>query len=387
MTLSIRENLSSSLSNIFPDAPNLGPIRFFSAPGRVNIIGEHVDYAGGLVFPAAIDFRTHFAIRTNGLGTFRLYSLDFKSEFVTKELTYSEEKPWANYILGVISEALKLGLRVEGFDLAFTGNIPQGAGLSSSAAVEVGVTFALSKIFNWDISKEKIAVLAQAAENHFVGVNCGIMDQFVIAVAKPSSCISLNTETLEYSYHNLDLPGYEFYLIDSNVPHSLKESEYNDRRKEVESATSKCNKISPEVRTLSQADFSLIEKAELTPAEFKRATHILGERSRAQNVIRSLKDKNAEKVGEELYSCHESLSKNFQVSCDEIDFIVEWFRSEYALGARMIGGGFGGCVLVLDKEGRSSSLFSKFEKEYFQKFGLNAKIYKFSISEGVREDI
>ncbi|TGM15437.1 galactokinase [Leptospira selangorensis] len=385
MTLSVRENLSSSLSEIFPDAPTFGPTRFFSAPGRVNIIGEHVDYAGGLVFPAAIDFRTHFAIRTNGLGTFRLYSLDFQSEFVTNDLNYSE-KPWANYILGVILEALKLDLRVEGFDLAFTGNIPQGAGLSSSAAVEVGTAYALSKIFNWDITKEKIALLAQAAENHFVGVNCGIMDQFVIAVAKPSSCISLNTESLEYSYHSLDLPGYEFYLIDSNVKHSLKESEYNDRRKEVESATSKCNKLSTEVRTLSQADFSLIEKAGLTPSEFKRATHILGERSRAQNVIRSLKDKNAEKVGEELFSCHESLSKNFQVSCEETDYIVEWFRSENVLGARMIGGGFGGCVLVLDKEGRSSDLFSKLEKEYFQKFGLNAKIYKFSISEGVRED-
>lgn len=345
-----------------------------------------MDYAGGLVFPAAIDFRTNFAIRTNGLGTFRLYSLDFQSEFVTKDVIYSEEKPWANYILGVVSEARSLGLRVEGFDLAFTGNIPQGAGLSSSAAVEVGVAFALSKIFDWDITKEKIALLAQAAENHFVGVNCGIMDQFVIAVAKPSSCISLNTESLEYSYHSLDLPGYEFYLIDSNVKHSLKESEYNDRRKEVESATSKCNKLSPEVKTLSQADFFLIEKAGLTPSEFKRAVHILGERSRAQNVIRSLKDKNAKEVGEELFSCHESLSKNFQVSCEETDFIVEWFRSENVLGARMIGGGFGGCVLVLDKEGRSSYLFSKLEKEYSQKFGLNAKIYKFSISEGVRED-
>lgn len=386
MTLSIRENLSASLSSIFPNVPNLGTIRFFSAPGRVNIIGEHVDYAGGIVFPAAIDFRTNFAVRTNGLGLFRLYSLDFQSEFVTKDPIYSEKNPWANYILGVVSEALKLGLKVEGFDLAFTGNIPQGAGLSSSAAVEVGTTFALSKIFSWGISKEKIALLAQAAENRFVGVNCGIMDQFVIAVAKPSSCISLNTESLEYSYHSLDLPGHEFYLIDSNVKHSLKESEYNDRRKEVESATSKCNKISPQVRTLSQADFSLIEKAGLTPSEFKRATHILGERSRAQNVIRSLKDKDAENVGKELFACHESLSKNFQVSCEETDFIVEWFRSEKVLGARMIGGGFGGCVLVLDKEGRSSSLFSKLEKEYFQKFGLNAKIYKFSISEGVRED-
>ncbi|PJZ78618.1 galactokinase [Leptospira neocaledonica] len=386
MTLSIRENLSSSLSRIFPDTPDSGPIHFFSAPGRVNIIGEHVDYAGGLVFPAAIDFRTNFVIRTNGLGTFRLYSLDFQSEFVTNDLIYSEEKSWANYILGVVSEARKLGLRVEGFDLAFTGNIPQGAGLSSSAAVEVGTAFALSKIFHWDISLEKIALLAQAAENHFVGVNCGIMDQFVIAVAKPSTCISLNTESLEYSYHNLDLPGYEFYLIDSQVPHSLKESEYNNRRKEVESATSKCNKLSPEVRTLSQANFSLIEKANLTQSEFKRATHILGEKSRAQNVIRFLKDKDAEKVGKELFSCHESLSQNFQVSCKEIDFIVEWFHSANVLGARMIGGGFGGCVLVLDKEGRSSSLFSEFEKEYFRKFGLNAKIYKFSISEGVRED-
>ncbi|TGK07635.1 galactokinase [Leptospira semungkisensis] len=386
MTLSVKEILAQSLSRTFQDLPDQSSLRFFSAPGRINIIGEHVDYAGGTVFPAAIDFRVHLAARKNGRDYFRIYSQDFQSELNTNSLEYSEKETWANYILGVVSEARKKGLTVDGFDLAFTGNIPQGAGLSSSAAVEVGTAYALSQIFSWDLSREEIALLSQSAENHFVGVNCGIMDQFVIATAKHSSCISLDTASLAYSYHSLDLPGFEFYLIDSKVKHNLKESEYNDRRREVESATEKFKKISPELQNLSDADSEKLNSVGLTEIERKRAEHILGERSRVRNVIRFLEAKDPIGLGRELYLCHQSLSEKFEVSCAETDFIVRELYSRNVLGARMIGGGFGGCILVLDKEGRSESVFSELQKEYFSAFGLEAKIYRFRISEGVRED-
>ncbi|TGK01187.1 galactokinase [Leptospira langatensis] len=386
MVLSVKEILAQSLKAAFPDFSDPFPLRFFSAPGRINLIGEHVDYAGGTVFPAAIDFRVFLAVRKNGREDFRIYSQDFQSELITNSLAYSETKTWANYILGVISEARKKGLSVQGFDLAFTGNIPQGAGLSSSAAVEVGTAFALSQIFSWGISREEIALLSQSAENHFVGVNCGIMDQFVIATAKPSSCISLDTESLEYSYHSLDLPGFEFYLIDSKVKHNLKESEYNDRRREVESATEKLRKFDPGLKNLNEADPENLNSVGLTETEKKRAEHILGERSRVRNVIRYLKEKDPVGLGKELYLCHQSLAEKFQVSCEETDFIVNNLHARNVLGARMIGGGFGGCILVLDKEGRSESVFSELQKEYLRTFGLEAKIYRFRISEGVRED-
>ncbi len=386
MLPSLRENLISALNRNFPDSEDLNRVRFFSAPGRINIIGEHVDYAGGTVFPAAIDFRVSLAVRKNGTNLFRIYSLDFGSKVSTESLIYNKQEPWANYILGVVSEARKKGLRVEGFDLAFSGNIPQGAGLSSSAAVEVAVAFALSEIFGWNLSREKIALLGQAAESHFVGVNCGIMDQFIISTAKTSFCISLDTQTLKYEYHTLDLGPCEFYLIDSNVKHNLKESEYNDRRTEVKSATEKFRKIFPELENLYQAELSWLDRVELNETEKKRALHILSEKERVRNVIRCLNEKNPIGLGKELYACHHSLSENFEVSCKETDFIVETLFSKKVLGARMIGGGFGGCVLVLDREKRSESIFAELQKEYSEKFGLEAKIYRFHISEGVRED-
>lgn len=386
MTPSLRENLISALDRNFPDSTKTTPLRFFSAPGRINLIGEHVDYAGGIVFPAAIDFRVYLAVRKNDTETFRIHSLDFQASVSTKSIEYDSKNPWANYILGVASEAKKKGLPVHGFDLAFTGNIPQGAGLSSSAAVEVVVGFALSRIFGWDLSREEIALLGQAAENRFVGVNCGIMDQFVISVAKPDSCISLNTENLEYEYHTLDLPGFEFYLIDSKVKHNLKESEYNERRKEVESVRNKFRSVSPGLKNVYNADPNLLEKVDLDRSERKRALHILGEKARVQNVIRCLAQKDAIGLGRELYACHKSLSENFEVSCEESDFIVDGLFKRNVLGARMIGGGFGGCVLVLDREHRSEKIFYELQKEYVEKFGFSPEIYRFRISEGVKED-
>ncbi|TGK22388.1 galactokinase [Leptospira fluminis] len=373
--------------NSLPQSQMAGSIRLFSAPGRINIIGEHVDYAGGIVLPAAIDFRISAAVRTNGTNLFRIYSLDYDSWKISETLQYDPIQTWSNYVLGVVSEAGKIGLPVPGFDLAFGGNIPQGAGLSSSAALEVVTAYSLSELFGWNLSKTKIALLGQSAENRFVGVNCGIMDQFVISVAKPESCISLDTETLEYEYISLEWKDCELVLIDSKVKHSLKDSEYNDRRKETESALEKLKKIRPTLTSLYHAEEEwLDESKELTPREMSRALHVIGERKRTHNVIRSLQKGDAIEVGKSLYSCHDSLSRLFEVSCPETDYIVDWMKGKGVMGARMIGGGFGGCVLVLDRIGRGSSLFSECNDAYSRKFGVSADIYPIKISEGVREE-
>ncbi|EQA44282.1 galactokinase [Leptospira broomii serovar Hurstbridge str. 5399] len=379
------EALTSVLNSFTPISIE-SEFRFFSAPARINIIGEHVDYAGGIVLPAAIDFRVYAAVRKNGTDEYRLHSLDFKASKVAKEIKYDEDRTWANYVLGVVSEAKKRGLSVPGFDLSFGGNIPQGAGLSSSAAVEVVTCYALSELFGWGLSLKEIALLSQAAENKFVGVNCGIMDQLIISVAKKESCISLNTKTLDYEFHPLELRNCEFYLIDSKKKHSLKESGYNERRTEVESATEKIRQLHPELSNLYDAEEKWVESAGLSISEKKRALHVIGEKERTNNVIRNLISGDIRKIGSELFACNDSLSRLFQVTSPETDFIVNWLKSQKVIGARMIGGGFGGCVLVLDFSGRSDSLFSQLNPTYHLKFGHPAEIYHFQISDGVRED-
>ncbi|RHX81504.1 galactokinase [Leptospira yasudae] len=380
-----QEELAKVLQTEF--SPNGETIRFFSAPGRINIIGEHVDYAGGIVLPAAIDFSIRIAIRKNEARKFRIFSVSTGEKIESPSAAYDSKHSWVNYVYGVIDEFQKLGRVADFFDLVVWGNIPQGAGLSSSAAFEVAVAFALSEIHGWNFSREEIALLSQRAENRFVGVNCGIMDQFVIATAKEGFCIALNTESLRYEFYEMRLDGYEFYLIDSKVKHSLKDSAYNDRRKEVESAFQKIKKHRPELTTLYQAEPEDAENSSfgLNEAEIQRARHVTSERYRTRNMIENLKSGNAKEVGKILFECHDSLSKDYEVSCEETDFIVEELKAEGVLGARMIGGGFGGCVLILDKEGRKDILFEKIKARYFKKFESNPELYTFRISDGVKE--
>ncbi|MCG6194648.1 galactokinase [Leptospira sp. FAT2] len=368
-------------------SPSSETIRFFSAPGRINIIGEHVDYAGGIVLPAAIDFSIRIAIRKNEVRKFRIFSVSTGEKIESPSAAYDSKHSWVNYVYGVIDEFQKLGLVPDFFDLVVWGNIPQGAGLSSSAAFEVAVAFALSEIHGWNFSREEIALLSQRAENRFVGVNCGIMDQFAIATAKEGFCIALNTENLRYEFYEMRLDGYEFYLIDSKVKHSLKDSAYNDRRKEVESAFQKIKKHRPELATLYQAEPEDAENSSfgLNETEIRRARHVTSERYRTRNMIGNLKSGNAEEAGKILFECHDSLSKDYEVSCEETDFIVEELKAEGVLGARMIGGGFGGCVLILDKAGRKDILFEKIKSRYFKKFESNPELYTFRISDGVKE--
>ncbi|TGL50299.1 galactokinase [Leptospira kemamanensis] len=362
--------------------------RLFGAPARINIIGEHVDYLGGIVLPAAIDFSVQVFIRPNQTSYYQFHSVTYQETVkVEKPFHQNSNSPWTDYITGVIQEMEKLGFSIPGFDLLVDGDIPQGSGLSSSAALEVVTGFAISESFGLGIKKETIAVIGQKAENNFVGTKCGIMDQFIIAVGKANDCISLNTDTLQYTYHHFDLNEYEFYLINSNVKHNLKDSAYNQRRLECESALKKIQAKFPKFLQLYDVTLSdeELQLCGLSLEEKKRTIHVTSERERTKQVIQGLESNQLESVGNALFATHESLSKNFEVSCEETDFIVSTLKALGAVGARMIGGGFGGCVLVLDKKDHFAKINEEMKKSYQQKFNLALDFYKFQISDGVKE--
>lgn len=362
--------------------------RLFVAPARINIIGEHVDYLGGIVLPAAIDFSVQVFLRPNQTSYYQFHSVTYQETVkVEKPFHQNSNSPWTDYITGVIQEMERLGFSIPGFDLLVDGDIPQGSGLSSSAALEVVTGFAISESFGLGIKKETIAVIGQKAENNFVGTKCGIMDQFIIAVGKANDCISLNTDTLQYTYHHFDLNEYEFYLINSNVKHNLKDSAYNQRRLECESALKKIQAKFPKFLQLYDVTLSdeELQLCGLSLDEKKRTIHVTTERERTKQVIQGLESNQLESVGNALFATHESLSKNFEVSCEETDFIVSTLKALGAVGARMIGGGFGGCVLVLDKKDHFAKINEEMKKSYQQKFNLALDFYKFQISDGVKE--
>ncbi|GBF43359.1 galactokinase [Leptospira ellinghausenii] len=384
-SLRSKENLNQ-FERIFGKT-NTNP-RLFEAPARINIIGEHVDYLGGIVLPAAIDFSVQVFLRPNESNQFQFHSITYNETITIKRPFLSNQNaPWTDYITGVIVELEAEGHSIPGFDLLVDGNIPQGSGLSSSAALEVVTGFAISESFGLGIKREKIAIIGQKAENNFVGTKCGIMDQFIIAVGKQNDCISLNTDNLNYSYHHFELGEHEFYLINSNVKHNLKDSAYNRRRLECESALQKIQTKFPNFKQLYDVTLtdSELKNCDLTPDELKRTSHVISERERTNQVIQGLESNQFLSVGSALYEAHESLSKNFEVSCEETDFIVSQLKNLGVMGARMIGGGFGGCVLVLDKKERFAKINEEMKKSYQQKFNLALDFYKFQISDGVKE--
>ncbi|MGE8720437.1 galactokinase [Leptospira terpstrae] len=384
-SLRSKENLNR-FESIFGKTKELP--RLFQAPARINIIGEHVDYLGGIVLPAAIDFFVQVYLRPNNTASYNLHSVTYNETVeLKKPLQPNSKSPWTDYISGVISEIEKKGHIVPGFDLLVDGNIPQGSGLSSSAAFEVVTGYAIQETFGLVISREEIALIGQRAENNFVGTKCGIMDQFIIAVGKKDDCISLNTSTLKYSYHHFELGNNEFYLINSKVKHSLKDSAYNNRREECESALVKIRAKYPKFTHLYEVELSdkELDECHLTNEELKRTKHVTSERERTKVVIDGLETGDFKTVGSSLFQTHWSLSKDFEVSCPEIDFIVDSLQSLGVTGARMIGGGFGGCVLVLDMKEHFSKIDAVLKKSYQQKFNVEIDFYKFQISDGVKE--
>ena len=360
---------------------------FFASAGRINLIGEHTDYNGGYVFPGAIDKGILAEIKPNGINKVRAYSLDY-DEYVEFGLN-EEDKPvqsWACYIFGVCRETAKRGGKVEGFDVVFAGDVPLGAGLSSSAALESTMAFALNDLFGNGIDKFELAKIGQSTEHNYCGVKCGIMDQFASVFGKAGQLIRLNCKTLEYKYFPFDPKGYKLVLIDSCVKHELASSAYNKRRASCENAAAAIRKNHPEVEFLSDAKRVWLDevRAEIPEEDFLRAEYVIGEVQRVLDVCDALERGDYETVGEMMYQTHFGLSRLYEVSCEELDFLNKLARKMDVTGSRVMGGGFGGCTINLVKDELYKDFVDTAVKKFTEKFGHAPKVYDVVISDGAR---
>lgn len=365
--------------------------RLFRSPGRINIIGEHTDYNDGFVLPAGIDKEIAMLIGINNSDQFNLYSLD-EDEAVnfTLDNYTSVKEGWAQYIIGVIDQLTKAGHRLGGVDCVFTGDIPVGAGMSSSAALECATTYGFSELFDLNIDKRSITLLAQSAENKYVGVNCGIMDQFASVFSVENHAIKLDCRDLTYDLYDLDLKGYQFVLVDSMVKHSLASSEYNVRRAECEEGVAVLHASYGGVHSLRDASVDQLEhvKEDMKPNVYKRCKYMINEISRVTKAANAMKAHDLEELGKLLYETHHGLQHEFEISCEEIDFLVDFTRNyESVLGARMMGGGFGGCSINLVESSMVDQFVSEIQGAYNHKYGKTPSIYLVNTANGTSEVI
>lgn len=361
----------------------------YASPGRINLIGEHTDYNGGFVFPGAIDKGMIAELRPNGTDKVRAYSIDMKDyvEFGLNE----EDAPrtsWARYIFGVCREMIKRGVDVKGFNTAFAGDVPLGAGMSSSAALESTYAYALNDLFGDNkIDKFELAKVGQATEHNYCGVKCGIMDQFASVFGKEGSLIRLDCRSLEYQYFPFKPEGYRLVLLDSVVKHELASSAYNKRRQSCENVVAAIKKNHPSVEFLRDADMTMLEevKAEVSAEDYMRAEYVIGEVQRVLDVCAALEKGDYETVGAKMYETHYGMSKLYEVSCEELDFLNDIAKECGVTGSRVMGGGFGGCTINLVKEELYDDFIARAKTAYREKYGKLPKVYDVVISDGSRK--
>ncbi|MEG0849591.1 MAG: galactokinase [Flavobacterium sp.] len=362
------------------------PEKIVLSPGRINIIGEHIDYNDGYVLPAAIDKVICFALEKNNSKKSKIIAIDLNEEFeidLTQEVKLNDIV-WTNYIRGVIKQLQDNGFSFEGFNCAFSSNIPVGSGLSSSAALECGMIFGIKQLFDLKIEKVDIALLGQKAE-HWVGINCGIMDQFSSVLGLENKVIQLDCNTLDYHYHNADFKDYSLVLFDSNVKHSLFTSEYNTRRIECEQGLSIIKSHFPEVKSFRNCteEQLLSIQDKMNETVFKRVHYVVKEINRVIKACEALDKGNIEELGQLLFETHYGLSQEYEVSCAELDMLVDTAKADNnIIGSRLMGGGFGGCTINLIKKGHENEVKSKFSNLYLNTFGIELKFYDVKISNG-----
>ena len=358
----------------------------FRSPGRVNIIGEHTDYNNGFVLPAAIDKAVYVGISKRSDDQIFLYSEEFNEEHNTDLVTVMPtDKQWPNYILGVVDQLKKRGYEIHGFNLNIDGDVPVGAGLSSSAAVECSVAFALNEIFELGIEKEELAEIGQKAEHTFAKVMCGIMDQFASVFGKEDHVIKLDCQTLDYEYVPLKLEGYKLLLLNTNVKHSLASSEYNTRRAECAEGVELINSGGENVTSLREVTIDMLDRHVKPQNEtvYRRCKYVVEENQRLLTACEALQNGDLETLGQKMYGSHDGLSKEYEVSCKELDFLVEAVRDNPAvLGARMMGGGFGGCTINIVKEEEIDTLVQQLTTQYKEAMGLELTSYVAQIENG-----
>ncbi len=361
--------------------------QIFASAGRINLIGEHTDYNGGYVFPGAIDCGIMAEIQPNGTSKVQAFSLDY-DEFVEFGLEEKDlpAQSWARYIFGVCRETMKRGGKVEGFNTVFAGDVPLGAGLSSSAALESTFAYAINYIFSNGIDKFDLAKIGQSTEHNYCGVKCGIMDQFASIFGKKGSLIRLNCKTLEYKYFPFNPEGYKLVLLDSCVKHELASSAYNKRRQSCENAAAAIRKNHPEVEFLSDAHRLWLDEVrdDIPQEDFLRAEYVIGELQRVLDVCDALERADYETVGELMYQTHFGLSRLYEVSCEELDFLNKLARKCDVTGSRVMGGGFGGCTINLVKEELYDRFIMEAKEQFTARFGHEPKVYDVVISDGAR---
>ena len=361
----------------------------YASPGRINLIGEHTDYNNGFVFPGAVNKGIIAELKPNGTDKVCAYSIDEKDyvEFGLNE----EDCPrasWAKYIFGVCREMIKRGVPVKGFNTAFAGDVPLGAGMSSSAALESTYAYALNDLYGENkIDKFELAKVGQATEHNYVGVKCGIMDQFASVFGKAGSLIRLDCRSLEYQYFPFKPQGYKLVLLNTCVKHELAGSPYNERRLSCEHVAEVIKSKHPEIESLRDANFEMLEevKAELKAEDYNRAKYVIGEVERVLDVCNALEAGDYETVGKKMYETHFGLSKDYQVSCEELDYLVDIAIDCGVTGARMMGGGFGGCTTNLVKEELYDIFIAEAEKRYKEQYGKLPKVYDVVIGDGSRK--
>lgn len=379
--------LKQEFNKIFGDS-STEPQVYFS-PGRVNLIGEHTDYNGGYVFPCALDFGTKLVIRENHNKKFRFATTNFdhKGEINIDSEFVKKDNYWFNYPLGVIDQFKKKGIEFPGLDFLYSGDIPNGAGLSSSASIETVTAYALNELFNLGYQKWDLIKLSQKAENEFVGVNCGIMDQFAVTMGEANHALFLNCATLDYEVVPLQMEGYKLIISNTNKRRGLADSKYNERRGECEIAVDNLSKEEP-LDYLSDLSFAkFMDMKDLIESEtvFRRAKHVISENNRVLRAIDALKNNRLEEFGQLMNESHDSLRDDYEVTGVELDTLVEEARKiKGVLGSRMTGAGFGGCTVSLVKADAIDDFQVEVGKNYYNRTGLIAEFYIAEVGDGVK---
>ncbi|KAK6020040.1 galactokinase [Ostertagia ostertagi] len=380
--------MKKELETKFKEIYGAAPAFIFFCPGRVNLIGEHIDYNGGQVMPCAISLGTYVAINTNDSALLRFRSLDFsETAELPLEKSYTKKgKAWFNYPLGVINELLKKH-SLGGLDMLFYGNLPIGAGLSSSASIEVLMTFALDTIYKLGVGKKEAALLSQKVENTFIGVNCGIMDQFAVAMGQEHKAILLNCDTLAYQYLPLNTGEYILAIINSNKQRTLADSKYNERFSECRAAL-KALKQNLKIDHLCDISVEVFENHRhlINDAVLeKRALHVVSENERVHKAKEALSANDLIQFGRLMYESHQSLKELYEVSGKELDTIVEFAESfDGCIGARMTGAGFGGCAIALVAKERMPDFEKQLKPYYREKIGYDPAVFASEVGDGVR---
>jgi len=379
--------IAANVFRLFKEKYLKDPHIYYS-PGRINFIGEHIDYNDGFVMPAAINKGIFYAIALNNTDTINFHSVDFKQSLSVKISEIKKMNGWKNYVLSVVNEFLLKNLQVKGFDCLFHGNIANGAGISSSAAVEGGLAFGINELFSFGFSRKELALLCQRAEHNFPGVMCGIMDQYANMMGKKDHVILLDCRSIEHRYFPLQLAGYEIVLINTKVHHSLASSEYNLRRRQCEDGllVLKEGLHIDSFRDIKKPEDLLAFRDKMGEEVYMRCLYVVEEIQRTQQAASLLEQNNMVEFGRLMYRTQEGLSNLYGVSCKELDFLVEQARADKnVIGARLMGGGFGGCTINMVRQEGVTGFIDRTKTEYQKKFHIDPQVIEVEIVDGTAE--